>query len=192
MGALKEKWSHWLAWSLVVLGLIILAKGAWIPLKAVIAQNLLERAWQTSMQTGYPVKPWPWADTWPVARLSCKRLGVSQIVLEGDNGEVLAFGPGRQENSARLGSPGNSVVVGHRDTSFAFLQNLKIGDVLIIERLDGKKVEYTVQASTIRNSDELYLKWMGEPWLTLITCYPFDSMVAGTDQRFLVFARKQG
>jgi len=59
------------------------------------------------------------------------------------------------------------------------------------ENYDGKMVEYIVQASTIENRDDLYLKWTGDPWLTLITCYPFDSMVAETDQRFLIFSRKQ-
>ncbi len=188
---MKKKSFGWIAWLLVVGGLVALIKGAWIPTKAVIAQSLLEKAWQASRDSGYPVKPWPWADTWPVARLSCERLGISQIVLEGDNGEVLAFGPGRQEDSAKIGNSGNSVIVGHRDTSFSFLKNVKMGDVLIVERLDGKKVEYVVQASTIENAEDLYLKWTGDPWLTLITCYPFDSMVAGTDQRFLVFARNK-
>lgn len=188
---MKTKSVKWLAWVLVVGGLVAVIKGAWIPTKAVIAQSLLEKAWIKSSETGYPVKPWPWADTWPVAKLSCKRLGVSQIVLEGDNGEVLAFGPGHQEDSAKVGSSGNSVIVGHRDTSFSFLKEIEVGDTITIERLDGKKLDYVVQASTIEKADDLYLKWTGDPWLTLITCYPFDSMVAGTDQRFLVFARNK-
>jgi len=43
------------------------------------------------------VKPWSWADTWPVARIEVKRLHASAIVLAGSSGQALAFGPGHVE-----------------------------------------------------------------------------------------------
>ena len=38
------------------------------------------------------MKPWPWADTWPVARLVVPSLGIDQIVLEGAMAELWHSG----------------------------------------------------------------------------------------------------
>ncbi|MEQ8800451.1 MAG: hypothetical protein RLP45_00275, partial [Haliea sp.] len=46
-----------------------LAGAGWIHVKAMLAQHLLARAWLESAATGVAQKPWPWADTWPVAVL---------------------------------------------------------------------------------------------------------------------------
>ena len=83
--------------TLVLLGLWQTGSGAWIYVKARLAQVLLQRAWAGTLavQYQYDVKPWPWADTWPVARLVVPSLGIDQIVIEGAHGRTLAFGPGR-------------------------------------------------------------------------------------------------
>ena len=190
MFRVKNKWG-WCAYVLILIGAIVTIKGAWIPAKAVLGQVLLERAWQETLLTQKLVKPWPWADTWPIAKLSCERLGVHRIVLEGASGEVLAFGPGHQQDTVLPATSGNSVIVGHRDTSFSFLRNLQQGDLLLVENRNGKKVEYLVQQSIIKNADELYLVRTQEPWLTLITCYPFDALTAGGEKRFLIFAEEK-
>jgi sortase A len=78
----------------MALGLMLCGQGLWIPAKAALAQVLLERAFERSLATGRPVKPWPWADTWPVARISFPRLHRQVIVLDGASGQALAFGPG--------------------------------------------------------------------------------------------------
>ena len=76
-----------------LLGVALIAKGTAIYAKAVLAQILLERAFDRSLAAGQPVKAWSWADTWPVARLEVPRIGASAIVLKGGSGEALAFGP---------------------------------------------------------------------------------------------------
>ena len=53
----------------------MLGKSSWIMLKAEVSQVLLARAFTQTVATGHPVKPWSWADTWPVARISVARLG---------------------------------------------------------------------------------------------------------------------
>ena len=40
---------------------------ATIEAKAFLAPILIERAWHDSQVYRVNVKPWPWADTWPVA-----------------------------------------------------------------------------------------------------------------------------
>ncbi len=68
---------------LALLGVVLLGQGAWMHAKARLAQALLESAFGTSLTTGQAVKPWSWADTWPVARIAVPRLHKSAIVLEG-------------------------------------------------------------------------------------------------------------
>ena len=96
---------------LSVAGLSHLAVAAYIPGKAILAQFLLRQAWAASQNTGANVRPWPWADTHPLARLRIERLGVDMIVLAGANGRTLAFGTAYIETSAVPGAAGNDVIV---------------------------------------------------------------------------------
>lgn len=176
-------------WLLLLGGTMLICDGIWLRAKAVVAQVLLQTAWRETRQTGAAVKPWPWADSWPVAQLTVPRLGVNHIVLAGSSGEVLAFGPGHLSDSAAPGRPGNCVLVGHRDTSFAFLRQLRQGDVVTIEVVDGRRYDFAVTATEIAEQDALYLQQPPTPWLTLITCYPFDALATGGSQRYVVFAR---
>lgn len=57
------------------------------------AQMLLKRAFDRSVVTSRPVKPWPWADMAPVARIRLPRLGVERVVLDTGSGQAMAFGP---------------------------------------------------------------------------------------------------
>lgn len=166
-----------------------MVNGLWIPVKAIVAQHLLLQAWEQSQETTDIVKPWPWADTWPVGRLQNKRLGIDLIILEGESGEVLAFGPGHIYGSSVPGEGGHCVVAGHRDTSFNFLQNLKIGDRLSLQGKNGTEV-YRVQATAVVPAVQLYLDTEPQGLLTLITCYPFDSPVPGATLRFVVTAEE--
>ena len=45
----------------------------------------------------------------------------------------MAFGPGHLSASSLPGQPGNSVIAGHRDTHFNFLQYVEVGESLVIE-----------------------------------------------------------
>ena len=91
----------------VLVGVALIGKGATIYAKAILAQILLERAFDHSLAAGRPVKAWSWADTWPVARLEVPRLGASAIVLKGGSGEALAFGPGLLDGTPAPGEPGH-------------------------------------------------------------------------------------
>jgi len=90
-------------------GLTLIGQGAWIHAKAALAQVLLDRAFAQTVATGENVKPWSWADTWPVARIDVPRLGARTIVLHGSSGQALAFGPGHVERTPDAGEPGIAV-----------------------------------------------------------------------------------
>ena len=105
-----------LALVLALAGLVLFGQGAYIHAKALLAQVLLERAFEKTIATGRETKPWSWADTWPVARIEVKRLHASTIVLAGSSGQALAFGPGHVERTPDAGERGIAVYSAHRDT----------------------------------------------------------------------------
>lgn len=190
-----------LAVLLAAAGLGAVGMGAWIPAKAALGQVLLERAWER-VRAGAGAqgdgRPWPWADTEPVARLRAPGAGTSVLVLAGASGRTLAWGPGHLPGTARPGAPGNAVVVGHRDTHFAFLEDLRPGDPLEVEGPDGRVRRYRVErVEVVPESDTRWLRQWGGPVqgsagdrvLTLVTCYPFDAVVPGGPLRFVARAR---
>ncbi len=164
-------------------------RGAWIHAKAWLAQGLIAHAWSRTLSGESEVKPWSWADTWPVARLSVPRLGIERYVLAGDDGAGMAFGPGHVRSTAVPGAAGNSVIGGHRDTHLAFLRELRTGDTLVVERPDGARISYRVRWAEVLDRREIWVaKQEGPARLTLVTCYPFDALRAGGPLRYVVVA----
>jgi sortase A len=168
-----------------------LAQAAYIHAKAMLAQQLLERSWQRSLQGAIAARPWPWADTWPVARLRVARVRVDEIVLAGSSGRTLAFGPAHVAGSALPGRAGLSVIAGHRDTHFEFLRELVIGDELRVDRPDGGSVRYRVSDLAVidARTDRLPLDAAADR-LELVTCFPFDALVPGGPLRYRVLAER--
>ena len=154
-----------------------------------LAQQLLGRAWDRAQAGAADVRPWPWADTRPVARLTVPRLGVERLVLAGASGRVLAFGPGHHSGTAAPGEPGNMVISGHRDTHFSFLADLRPGDAISVAGADGRRRDYAVSRTEIVDHRTARLqRAVDKARLTLVTCHPFDSIVPGGPLRYLVIA----
>lgn len=175
---------------LLCLGFWQLGEGAYIPAKAWVAQELMQRAWRKAQDGDAGVPPWPWADTWPVARLSAKGGDIELIVLEGGSGRTLAFGPGHLSVSALPGEPGNSIIAGHRDTHFQFLQFMRRGESIMIEMANGKNHLYQVTDIDVVDSRRgSILIDTDSPMLSLVTCYPFDAPRAGGPMRYVVTAK---
>ncbi|MCC8982946.1 class GN sortase [Bradyrhizobium acaciae] len=171
-----------------LIGMILLGQGAYIHAKALLAQVLLERAFARSIATGHPVKPWSWADTWPVARIEVKRLHASAIVLAGSSGQALAFGPGHVEQTADTGERGVAVYSAHRDTHFRFLKDVTIGDEIDVTRRDGKMFRYRADRSSVVRFDQSGIDPVTDGYeLVLSTCWPFDALTSGPE-RYLLHA----
>ncbi|MBL0162180.1 MAG: class GN sortase [Xanthomonadales bacterium] len=165
-----------------------LGHASYMNAKAGLAQILLQRTWQQRLDTGMAGKPWPWADTTAVARLRVARLDIDEIILSGDSGRTLAFGPGWAPSSALPGMPGVSVVSAHRDTHFAFLRELEVGDRI---ELDGGKGPHPLRIASMRVVDSRLQRietTADTDVLLLVTCYPFDALQAGGPLRFVVAA----
>ncbi|MGD9942319.1 MAG: class GN sortase [Burkholderiaceae bacterium] len=175
---------------LLALGLWQLGGGLWLYGKAWLAQVLIEDAWQRNRAAGHAqARPWDWADTTPVARLIFPAQQAAYVVLSGEAGRVLAFGPGHRPDSPLPGTAGNSVISGHRDTHFRVLQRLQAGDLLEVEALDGHLRRYRVADMQIVDHRDLrVLADRGFDELTLVTCWPFDAIVPGGPLRYVVKA----
>ena len=170
-------------------GVAAAVRGGWIHAKAQLAQVLLERAWLEARGGEGQARPWPWADTWPVARLAVPARGRDVIVLAGASGHALAFGPGHLLRSAPPGSPGNTVLAGHRDTHFRFLRDLQHGDDLWLETPDGTRRRYRVRMTrVVHERDSHWIEPTDARVLTLVTCWPFDALAPGGPLRFVVRA----
>lgn len=184
---------HWIAIILLSAGLWQLASGSWIHAKAWLAEQLVADAWARTYGPEDRVAPWPWADTWPVARLEVPRLGVSRYVLSGGHARTLAFGPGWLEDTAAPGGLGKSVISGHRDTHFRFLQRLKPTDRILVHTPDGHSIEYRVTSRRIHHQEAGWIVAPeGQQQLVLITCYPFDALYPGGPWRYVVTADISG
>ena len=165
--------------ALSLAGIARIAAGAVVPAKAAIAQVLLERAFDCSVALHRPVKPWPWADMAPVARISVPRLGIDRIVLDTGSGQAMAFGPTLLPTAAAIGQPGTTVIAAHRDTHFRFLKNVRKGDVVTLEGLDGVTRRYAVTGAQVVRWDRFAIVRGEGRQLDLATCYPFDAVRHG-------------
>jgi sortase A len=173
---------------LLATGVVQGIRGGWIHAKAHFAQVLLDRSWQRTIAGGVEEKPWPWADTWPVARLTLPD-GTERIVLAGACGRNLAFAPGHLHGSAAPGGGGTCVIAGHRDTHFAELDQLEKGQYLRLQDAKGRQSAYRVAGTAVVDqSDTWVLAATDGPTLVLITCWPLDSPAAGGRLRYVVWA----
>ena len=170
------------------LSLFLFGQSTWIFAKAQLAQVLLERAFSQSVASGIPIKAWSWADTWPVARLEIQRIQASTIVLHGSSGEALAFGPALLNETSRIGERGTVVISAHRDTHFAFLKDVVVGDLISITRDDGLVFTYRVTGTSIVDWNKSGIDRHASGFnLVLSTCYPFGAITSGP-LRYLVHA----
>jgi sortase A len=156
------------ALAFAVVGIACVAEASSIHAKAWLGQQLIAGAWRRVQRGEEAPRPWPWADTTPVARLEVPAHGVDLIVLAGGTGRTLAWG---------------------RDTHFAFLRDLSEEDEIYTEDRSGKRRVYRVKESFITHDrDAAVLAQGSESRLTLVTCWPFDSPLPGGPQRYVVVA----
>jgi sortase A len=129
-------------------------------------------------------------DSHPVMRLSSTKHDQDLIVLSGDTGNVLAFGPGYNVETNYPGHNGTTLISGYRDTHFRFLQEISIGDEFKLDSiLDNNDYIYEVSNIKIIDSDQQDISTSNnQSELKLVTCYPFNALIAGGSLRYVVTA----
>ncbi len=180
---------------LFIIGFILSSIGllriGYYHVKAETAQWLLESAWQQSQQknNNLPIKPWSWADTWPVLRLELPSLQLSSIVLKDTSGQSLAFGPGLMTPDILPGERGNSFIAAHRDTHFEQLIELKTDELITVTNRSGEILTFKIdKIQTVDSRIEQPITETQENRITLVTCYSSDNNQANTPYRYLVSA----
>lgn len=178
---------HWLLAAVSFTAAVFSFDAIWIPVKAGLAQHLLERAWLRTLAGEPDAKPWPWADTHAVAILEVPRLGLREIVLEGSSGRNLAFGP-TLVNHNRLEQTSDRILSGHRDTHFSFLKELKTGDLLRLHTTTEIRDYRVSWQQAVDSRQQSLVIDDSVDRLTLLTCYPFEAAMPGGPLRWVVTA----
>ncbi len=168
--------------TMLATGLWQAGQGVSVQLKAWLGQQLLERAWVQADGGQQPALPWPGAVSYPIARLRVPELAIDQLVLDGADTPVLAWGPGME-----VGANGHRLIAAHRDTHFRFLQHLAENQVLELESRDGSVMRWQVVERRVVDSRRYRLDMeLDEERLTLVTCYPFNASSAGGPLRLVI------
>jgi len=123
------------------------------------------------------------------ARLDIPRLGLADVIVEGDDEKSLRKAIGHIPETALPGNSGNVGLAGHRDTFFRPLQDIRKGDIILI-KTSQDVYRYEVESSEIvLPRDSWVLNDTKQPSLTLVTCFPFH-FIGSAPKRFVVHARQ--
>ncbi len=131
----------------------------------------------------YPVYP---AEGDNIGSLTIPALKQKLPIIEGTGAEELKKGVGHFSQSVLPGEQDNCVLSGHRDTVFANLGKLNIGDQLIVQTSAGT---YTYEIKRVRivdKDDKTVIVPADHAILTLTTCYPFQYIGNAPDRYILI------
>ena len=132
----------------------------------------------------YPFYP---AEGDNIGSLSIPVLKQELPIIQGTGDDELKKGVGHFTQSVLPGEDDNCVLSGHRDTYFAELGALKIGDQLIVQTSAGI-FTYVVNGSRIVHADDkTVIVPTDHAVLTMTTCYPFD-FIGNAPDRYIVSA----
>jgi len=176
--------------ALLISGSLLCLHASWLPAKSWISQQLISYSWHQTHNMQQKSKPWPWADTYPIAELSFLRIDKSIVVLNGGDPTTLAFSAGAIAPFNRVFSPQPFVVAGHRDSHFSFLDKVFMNDIISLADKHGQSQLYQVEAIDIVDASTGELPVLAEDSsLVLITCYPFNNLKSNNNERYVITAR---
>lgn len=200
----------------MLVGSLLCIHASWLPTKAWLSQELISYSWQQSLQqqkmhhkrlayqanitaqgghlekrtNNVAIKPWPWADTFPIAELSFTRLEKNIVILNGGDPTTLAFSAGAISPFNKTNTTNPFVVAGHSDSHFSFLENILMKDVISMKDQSGKSQLYQVEAIDIIDASSGQLPVLAnDSSLILITCYPFNNISNTTNERYVITAK---
>ena len=100
---------------------------------------------------------------------------------------VMDRGAGIIDGMAYPHELGNIGISGHRDGYFRALKDVKQGDVILLQTLQGEKRFKIDSTKIVEISDTSLLRDTTDQKVTLVTCYPFY-FVGHAPKRFIVIA----
>jgi len=125
----------------------------------------------------------------PLAKLEIARLQVFGYVEDGLDARTLGRAIGHSSKSAKPGERGNIVLAAHRDTFFAGLRDVRVGDIVDMQASNGEKYQYKVSKVLVLDPKDTWVMRSSpkRDMLTLITCYPFH-FIGNAPNRLVVQA----
>jgi sortase A len=108
-------------------------------------------------------------------------------IIQGTSDKELKKGVGHFIQSVLPGENDNCVISGHRDTALRQINNLKIGDQLIVQTWSGTFTYEVNGTRIVHEDDKTVIVPMDHAVLTLTTCYPFN-FIGNASDRFIVSA----
>lgn len=183
---------RWLARLLIAAGAIALI---WVAANLVLTMST-RRRYEAALDrlpapvaAEAPVAPVSLPVGEPIGTLEIARVGLSGIVVEGDDDSVLDRAIGHLPDTPLPWHTGNSALAAHRDALFRPLRGVRLGDLLRLKTPHGD-FNYVVRETMIVEPGDL---WVLDPtpvsMLTLISCYPFN-FVGNAPKRFIVRAER--
>ena len=124
-----------------------------------------------------------------IGKIAVPRLGLSVVIVEGTDKNMLRRGAGHIPGTAMPGQPGNAAVSAHRDTFFRPLRNIRLRDVVTVATPAGEFRYRVVSTRIVAPTDISVLAAGTGEVLTLVTCYPFY-YVGPAPKRFIVRAER--
>lgn len=126
-------------------------------------------------------------DNVPIAILRIPAIGLVVPVNIGTGTRELRRGAGLLSSSPLPGDAGNVAIAAHRDSFFRGLKDVSVSDTIELDTLGRTLIYRITKLTVVQPTDVDVLADVGEPVLTLITCYPFY-FVGHAPERFIVRA----
>lgn len=181
---------HKVLLAITLIAISLFAQGIYKEGKVIVTQRLLSFAWASHLQDGETHKPWPWAESGPIAQLSIAGQA-PLIVIKGASARHLALAPAWMVSSSGFGQAGNSVVLADNDRYFKQLKDVKLNSYLTLDTYPNLQLDYQVIATKIVNKKDLSaLDVADQEILTLVTNYPLQSRISNSELRFVVIAKR--
>ncbi|HWE53789.1 MAG TPA: class D sortase [Bryobacteraceae bacterium] len=179
-----------LRWTLLSGGILLLGYCGFVMADARMFQYRENAEMQRLLVTpGAPGAPPAMARSGLIGRIEVPRLGLSAVVMEGDDAATLRRAVGHIPGTALPGQSGNTGVSAHRDTFFRPLKDIRTDDEISVTTLEGE-FRYRVVSTEIVSPDDVdVLAPTSKEALTLVTCYPFY-FVGSAPKRFIVRAER--
>jgi sortase A len=123
----------------------------------------------------------------PLGVLRIARIHLEVPLLDGTDDLTLNHAVGRIRGTARPGEAGNIGIAGHRDGFFRGLKDVRPGDAIDLETMQGTDTYVVEEIRIVSPKDVGVLRPRPVPSLTLVTCYPFY-YIGSAPERYIVRA----
>jgi sortase A len=121
-----------------------------------------------------------------IGTLSIPSLKLRLPIVEGTDDDALDKGVGHFSQSVMPGQQDNCVLAGHRDTVFARLGTLKLGEDLVVQTGAGMFTYQITKIRIVHKDDKTVIVPSDHAILTVSTCYPFHYVGFAPDRYILV------